>query len=157
MKYIDLNTQDFCKRGKSVKRLLSTPKKTSQKMNLKSNHYIFLFCRQIKEQKSRKYILQCQNQKYILLEKLLTNETKNELPNIDDHFISSNICNEFFTNIKENFSSGVIGEIEMARRGQSVKSLQFSFGKSIITVSKSHEVMRSMKKVVSGGGGVLNL
>ena len=38
MKYIDLNTQDFCKKGKSVKRLLSTPKMTSQEMNLKSNH-----------------------------------------------------------------------------------------------------------------------
>ena len=92
-----------------------------------------------------------------MLEKLLTDETKNELPNIDDHFVSSNTCNEFFTNIKENFSPGVIGETEMARRGQSVKSLQFSFGKSIITVSKSHEVMTSMKKVVSCGGGVLNL
>ena len=45
----------------------------------------------------------------------------------------------------------------MATRGQSDNSLWFSFRKGIITASKSHEVMTKMKKVVSGGEGVVNL
>ena len=90
-------------------------------------------------------------------ETLSTNETKSELPNIDDYLVSSRKCFEFFTNIKENFCSGVIAKIEIATRGQSDNSLWFSFRKGIITASKSHEVMTKMKKVVSGGEGVVNL
>ena len=90
-------------------------------------------------------------------ETLSTNETKSELPNIDDYLISSRTCDEFFTNIKENFCSRVIAEIEMATRDQSDNSLWFSFRKGIITALKSHEVMTKMRKVVSGGGGAVNL
>ena len=90
-------------------------------------------------------------------ETLSTNETKSELPNIDDYLVSSRKCFEFFTNIKENFCSGVIAKIEFATRGQSDNSLWFSFRKGIITASKSHEVMAKMKRVVSGGGSVVNL
>ena len=86
-----------------------------------------------------------------------TNETKSELPNIDDYLVSSRKCFEFFTNIKENFFSGVIAKIEIATRGQPDNSLWFSFRKGIITASKSHEVMAKMKRVVSGGGSAVNL
>ena len=41
----------------------------------------------------------------------------------------------------------------MATRGQS----DISFRKGIITASKSHEVMTKMKKVINGGGGIVNL
>ena len=57
-----------------------------------------------------------------MIETLSTNETKSELPNIDDYLVSSRTWDEFFTNIKENFYSGVIAEIEMATRGQSDSS-----------------------------------
>ena len=44
-------------------------------------------------------------------ETLSTNETKSELPNIDDYLVSSRTYDEFFTNIKENFCSGIISNI----------------------------------------------
>ena len=47
-------------------------------------------------------------------ETISTNETKDELPNIDNYLVSSRTCDEFFTNIKENFCSGVIADIDMA-------------------------------------------
>ena len=80
-------------------------------------------------------------------ETLSTNETKSELPDIDDYLVLSRTCDEFFANIKENFCSGVIAEVEMAMRGQSDNSLWFSFSKNI-TASKSHEVMTKIKKVL---------
>ena len=90
-------------------------------------------------------------------ETLSTNETKSELPNIDDYLVSSRTCDEFFTNIKENFCSMITAKMEMVMRDQSDNSLWFLFRKGIITASKSHEVLTKMKKVVSGGGGVVNL
>ena len=81
-----------------------------------------------------------------LRETLRMNQTKSGFPNIDDYLVSSNTCDEFFPNIKENFSFGVIGEKEMATRGQCGNSSWFLFGKGIITTSKSLEVMTKMKK-----------
>ena len=88
-------------------------------------------------------------------ETLSTNETKSELLNINDYLVSSRTCDKF-TNIKENFCSGAISEIEMGKRDQSANSVWFSFRKGIIIASKFHDVMTKMKKVV-GGGGVVNL
>ena len=90
-------------------------------------------------------------------ETLSTNETKSELPNIDNYLVLSRTCNEFFRNIRENFCFEVISEIEMAMRDHSENSLWFSFRKGFITTLKSHEIMSKMKKVLSGGGGVVNL
>ena len=59
-------------------------------------------------------------------ETLSANETKSELPNIDNYLVLSRTCNEFFR-------------------------------KGFITALKSYEVMSKMKKVLSGGGGVVNL
>ena len=47
----------------------------------------------------------------LVREILNMNETKSELPNIGDYLVSSRTCDEFFTNIKENFCSGVVAEI----------------------------------------------
>ena len=40
---------------------------------------------------------------------------------------------------------------------QSDNSFWFSYRKGILTASKSHEVITKMKKVVGGGGGVIDL
>ena len=82
-------------------------------------------------------------------ETLSTNETKSELLNINDYLVSSRTCDKF-TNIKENFCSRVISEIETGKRGQSDSSVWFSFRKGIIIASKFHYVITKMKKVVSG-------
>ena len=51
------------------------------------------------------------------------NETKSELPDIDDYLLSSKTCDEFFTSIIEMVSSGVTAKMEMTTRGQPANSL----------------------------------
>lgn len=50
-------------------------------------------------------------------------ETKSELPDIDDYLLSSKTCDEFFTSITEMFSSGVTAKMEITTRGQPVNLL----------------------------------
>ena len=93
-------------------------------------------------------------------EALRKNKVKSELSNIDDYLVLSTTCDELFTNIKENSYCVFIAEIELATTGQSYNLLWFSFSKGITTCKsacKSHEVITKMKKVVSGGGGVVNV
>ena len=73
--------------------------------------------------------------------------TKSGFPNIDYYLASSNICHGFFTNIKENFSFGIISEIEITTKGLCCdNSLWFLFRKGIITILKSLKVMTKIKK-----------
>ena len=54
---------------------------------------------------------------------------------------------------KKKFLLGLLPKLRWPREF----SLWFSFRKGTITASKPHEVMTNKKKVVSGGGGVVNL
>ena len=127
IKDIDLNRQDLCKRGKTVKRLLTTPKKNYDHLVQPQKRPLDFhdFADKLKDKipGSVLYTTVPKPKADFVRETLSTNETKSELPNIDDYLVSSRTCDEFFTNIKKNFCSGVIAEIEMAKRGQSDNSL----------------------------------
>ena len=115
IKDIDLNRQDFRKRGKTVKRLLKTPKKNTDPIVQPQKRPLDFhdFADELKD-----IIPGCvlytavPKPKVDLAREILSmNERKSELPNIGDYLVSSRTCDEFFTNIKENFCSGVIAEI----------------------------------------------
>ena len=127
MKDVDLNWQDFCKRGKAVKRLLTAPKK---------NYYPL-----VKPQKRPPDF----------------HDFADKLKDI----IPGSVLNTAVPKPKVDFVRETLKhdetKIELPiSRGQFDNSLWFLFI-GFITASKSHEVMTKMKKVVSGGGGVVNL
>ena len=153
IKDIILNRQDTCNRGKTVKRLLTTPKKNYDRLVQPQRQQLDFqdFSDKLKEIVPGSVLYTAvpkRKEKLFVRETLSTSEIKSELPNIDDYLVSSRTCDEFFTNMKENFCSGVIAGAEMATRGQSDNSLWFSFRKDIVTASKSHEVMTKVKMVL---------
>ena len=159
IKDIHQNRQDFRKRGKTVKRFLTTPEKNydplvqPQKRPLDFHDFTDKLNDLIPGGVS--YTAVSKTKADFVRETLSTNETKSELLNINDYLVSSRTCDKF-TNIKENFCSRVISEIETGKRGQSDNSVWFSFRKGIIIASKFHYVITKMKKVVSVWG-VVNL
>ena len=122
IKDVDLNWQDFCKRGKTVKRLLTAPKKNYSSL--------------VQPQKRPPDF----------------HDFADKLKDI----IPGSVLNTAVPKPKFDFVRGTLKH-EWNKDCQFDNSRWFLFIKGFITASKSHQVMTKMKKVVSGGGDVVNL
>ena len=84
-------------------------------------------------------------------------EISTDITSIDDIILMSHSVEEFFANIKVNFSVTSIGQIQMITKGQSDNTAWFQFSKGTITASKSHEIKTKMEKIVKAGSGYVNI
>ena len=81
----------------------------------------------------------------------------NDLVSIDDIILMSNSVESFHRNLHRNINFSVIEKIEFVTRGQSSNESWFLYRKGVITGSKGHEVKTKMKKLKKGGGSYVNL
>ena len=156
VKDLKLQRDDFGKRGKKVRKLVSTPKK-------KYNP----FCA-IKDFKPLQLtdiataledvipdsILSTAVPKpkvYFVREMISNNDPQPEdLESMDDVMLMSDSSEAFFSNISAVFNDDKINGIEVCTRGQSNNQSWFTYRKGVITASKGHEICTKMRKIRKG-------
>ena len=163
VKIEDLNfsRDDFAKRGKKRKKMLSTPKRNYNPLiNNNQKTLTFLDIATALEKVTPDSVLSTALLKPkidFVREVVSMREISTDITSIDDIILMSHSVEEFFANIKVNFSVTSIGQIQMITKGQSDNTAWFQFSKGTITTSKSHEIKTKMEKFVKGGSGYVNM
>lgn len=160
IKDINLNREDFGKRGKASRRLLSTPKKTYNPLehcNIKSLTLTDISTALEKVIPNSVLYTAVPKPKIDFLREIVSEANIVEnISSIDDIILMSNSKEEFFKNLAT-ISSKEIKEIEKSTHGQNTNTAWYSFRKGVITASKGHEVKTKMAKVSKGTGGYVNM
>ena len=155
---MNLNRDDFGKRGKSSRKVLSTPKKefkpvSSTEKVLNFNHIVKSLGNLVNTTILSTAVpmpeFDFEREVISTREKSATKLTgPDQLPtSIDDLLIASNSKKSFFENIDVNFSLISTTTIEILTRGQSDNPLWYDYRKGVISASKAHEVKTKIKKI----------
>uniref|UniRef100_A0A7M5WWY6 YqaJ viral recombinase domain-containing protein n=1 Tax=Clytia hemisphaerica TaxID=252671 RepID=A0A7M5WWY6_9CNID len=178
-KNIDFNRDDFAKRGKSRKKLFSTPKKNYHPLPIKRKTTKTLSFEKIVETLKEKDLMKdttlstaapqpeidfvvesvrkpdhvsdlpCIDD-VIVVESVRKPDHVSNLPCIDDVILTSKSTDEFLTNVTNDLTNDIIDKIEVATKGQSTNELWYQHRKSVITASKVHEVKTKMETIIKG-------
>ena len=155
-KDIDFNRDDFTKRDKKPKKLLSTPKKTFRPLEYTRKKKPTSFENIVKSLEDNDLLKNTTLSTAIpkpeidfMIENVKTKnvEAAETLPCIDDVTLTSNSVQEFMENVTKDLTPEVIDKIESATKGQSTNELWFQHRKGVITASKAHEVKTKMKTI----------
>ena len=158
---MDLNRDDFKKRGKSNRKVLSTPKKNFQPVN--SIEKVLNFNTVVDSLGDLVYstILSTAvpTPEIDFVREVISEKKTIVKPptSIDDLLITSGSRKEFFENLSVNISEKSIIKIEEITLGQSENQYWYEFRKGVISASKVHEVKTKMSKFKKGTSGPINM
>ena len=161
IKNMNLNREDFGKRGKATRKLLSTPKKSYNPLvdcEIKplTLHDISNALKGVIPD-SVLYTGVPKPKIDFLREIIHIEHITDSRTSVDDILLMANSRKSFFEHLDANFSSENIEEIEKITRGQSNNEAWYTFRKGVITGSKGHDVKTKMSKVSKGSGGYVNM
>ena len=158
---MNLNRDDFRKRGKPSRKVLSTPKKNFKPVDsiekvINFNHIV----NSLGDLVLTTILSTAVPTPEIDFVREIVSEKKTiaEPPtSIDDLLLTSQSKKEFFENLDVNFSEHLTAKIEEITRGQSENPLWYDYRKGIISVSKVHEVKTKIKKIKKGTSDSVNM
>jgi len=160
IKNMNLNRENFGKRGRVSRRLLSTPKKSYEPLehcNIKALTLTDIATALENVIPTSVLYTAIPKPKIDFLREIVAEVRLDEkCTSIDDIILMSNSKKEFFDNLVA-ISPRDIKEIEKLTRGQNTNTAWYSFRKGVITASKGHEVKAKMVKVFKGTGGSVNM
>ena len=163
VKDLELGRDDFGKRGKKTRKLVSTPKKAYHPFpeEYNFNHLKLADIATALEDIIPDSVLFTAVPKpkidYVNDTLTKTVPKPQALESIDDILIMSDSPDNFRKNIVTAFSLNKIRDIEICTRGQSENESWFEYRKGVITGSKGHEVKTRMQKLQKHGGESVNL
>ena len=161
VKNLSFSRDDFGKRGKKTRQLVSTPKKEFNPLANTDVKPLQLndIAESLKTSLPDSVLYSAiPKPKIDFVRDIVKPFVKsNDLVSIDDIILMSNSVESFHRNLHRNINFSVIEKIEFVTRGQSSNESWFLYRKGVITGSKGHEVKTKMKKLKKGGGSYVNL
>ena len=155
VKDFQLNRDDFGKRGKKSRKLISTPKKLYNPVSDKNIKHIKLTDIAVALEKvqpfDRVLSTAVAKPKIDFLCEIVTKcPEKPDVESIDDVILKSDNVKMFYMNLPEVFTAKKLEIIEYCTRGQSNNELWFIHRKGVISGSKGHDVKSKMEKLNKG-------
>ena len=163
VKDLKLGRDNFGKRGKKTRKLVSTPKKAYHPLPEKSSiHPLKLtdIATALEDIIPDSILFTAvPKPKIDYVREIITKTVPQPqaLESIDDILIMSDSPDSFRENIATAFTLNKISEIEICTRGQSENECWFTYRKGVISGSKGHEVKTKMQKLQKNGRESVNL
>ena len=161
LKNINFSRDDFAKKGKKKRPLVSTPKKKFNPiMHCTKILTLAEIAEALKDVAGNSIIHKAVPKPKIDFVREIIGPCVDKSENIlsiDDILLLSENITVFQTNLTHKMTEANIEKIEVLTRGQSTNEHWYNFRKGVITASKAHEIKTKMEKVVRGVGGYINM
>lgn len=161
IKNLSFKRDEFGKRGKKTRKLVSTPKKNYNPLGDVKFKPISLQDMTKALEKSLPHSIvhtAVPKPKIDFVREIISVREKSEdVTTIDDIILMSNSSETFYCNLQKNINMSVVNKIEIATRGQNDNELWYSCRKGVITGSKGHDIKTKMKTFSKNNGTSVNL
>ena len=160
VKDINFNRDDFNRRGRRAKSLISTPKKLFNPLLHSEFKLITLeeIAYALKDVSPNSIIHTAVPREEIdFVREVVGHPITTSISNIDEIIKMSESSAEFFQKLMTNMTEKNIYQIEKMTQGQSDCDMWFYFRKGVVTAYKFHNVLTKMAKISKGGGGYVDM
>ena len=160
VKDINFNRDDFNRRGRRAKSLISTPKKLFNPLLHSEFKLITLeeIAYALRDVSPNSIIHTAVPREEIdFVREVVGHPITTSISNIDEIIKVSESSAEFFQKLMANMTEKNIYQIEKMTQGQSDCDMWFYFRKGVVIASKFHNVLTKMAKISKGGGGYVDM